>query len=483
MPSSTKMRLVLGFLSNCVSKVAATIIQLVQVPVFLHFWSVSLYGEWMIVNSIPAYLSFSNIGFGSVAGNEMTMMVARDDREGALRVFQSCWWLIASICAGILTLLSIGLYYLPITQKLRLSAISVSDTKWVIVLLGISVLLGQLEQLLQSAYRCVGRYPYGSLVKSFVSLAAFSCMIIPVIMGGGPRVTALAFATANLIGTALMCILARRDIPWLRYGWNHASIAEIRRLTGPAVAFMGFPIGNALNLQGTLIVIGYALGPAAVVIFGTARTVSRVALQMVQMVNTTFWPEMSMAFGQRNDALIRALHRRACQMALIIAVAVVAGAMTIGPWFLSHWTGGHVPPSRGLLSLLLLVVIFYSLWSTSSTLLTAINQHQRLATYYIFATGITCVFCYLLAWRYGLYGAAVSLLLSEVVMNLYVLPASLKIAQDTFPAFFASMWSYPQSLRLTILLARLKTLLPKLDLALRRFHRRKKQPSCPALEL
>ena len=91
MDSSTKRRLFLGFVSNWVGKLASTIIQLVQVPVFLHFWSVPLYGEWMIVNSIPAYLSFSNIGFGSVAGNEMTMMVARDDREGALRVFQSCW--------------------------------------------------------------------------------------------------------------------------------------------------------------------------------------------------------------------------------------------------------------------------------------------------------------------------------------------------------------------------------------------------------
>jgi hypothetical protein len=91
MDSSVKRRLTLGFISNWISRLASTIIQLVQVPVFLHFWSVPLYGEWMIVNSIPSYLSFSNIGFGTVAGNEMTMMVAREDRAGALRVFQSCW--------------------------------------------------------------------------------------------------------------------------------------------------------------------------------------------------------------------------------------------------------------------------------------------------------------------------------------------------------------------------------------------------------
>jgi O-antigen/teichoic acid export membrane protein len=219
---------------------------------------------------------------------------------------------------------------------------------------------------------------------------------------------------------------------------------------------MGFPIGIALNLQGTLIAVGYALGPIDVAIFASARTVSRVALQMVQMVNATFWPELSLAYGAKNVALTRTLHRRACQLALIIALFVVACMMMAGPYFLHHWTGGHVPPSRPLLAILLLVVVLYSLWSTSSTLAAATNQHQRLAAWYIVATGVTVLFTYLLAVRYGLYGAAGSLMISEVIMNLYVLPASLRIAHDTFPAFMASMVHYPPSLRPGVLLARLR---------------------------
>jgi O-antigen/teichoic acid export membrane protein len=284
-----------------------------------------------------------------------------------------------------------------------------------------------------------------------------------VALGGAERRTALVFSLANIAGTALLALFVRRDIPWIEFGWRHARFAEIKRLAGPAFAFMGFPIGNALNLQGTLMAVQYAMGPASVGVFGTARTVSRFALQMVQMVNTTFWPEMSIAFGQKNAALTRTLHRRACQMALIIAVIVVTGMMTVGPWFLSHWTGGHVPPSRGLLSLLLLVVVFYALWSTSSTLLAAINRHQRLAAWYIFATSITCGLCYLLARKYGLYGAAVSLLVSELVMNIYVLPASLRIAHDTFGEFLASMVHYPASLKLDVVLDRLRRSKPGLE--------------------
>src|SRR3982751_1240371 len=180
MDASTRRRLFFGFLSNWISKLAATIVQLVQVPVFLHFWSVPLYGEWMIVTAVPSYLNISNFGFGNVAGNEMTMMAARGDREGALRVFQSCWWLITIICTAFIALLGAVLYLFPTAQYLKLHAIGETDTKWIIFYLGCSVLLAQLEALLQSAYRCIGRYAYGSFIKSIFSLTAFGMMLVPV---------------------------------------------------------------------------------------------------------------------------------------------------------------------------------------------------------------------------------------------------------------------------------------------------------------
>jgi O-antigen/teichoic acid export membrane protein len=349
-----------------------------------------------------------------------------------------------------------GLYFLPATHLLKVTHISEADTKWVIFYLGLSVLLGQLEQLLQSAYRCIGRYPFGTALKTIFSLSAFAGMIVAVALGNGPRITALVFASINIIGTILLCILIRFDIPWLEFGWKYASFSEIRRLTPLAVAYMGFPIGNALNLSGALLVVGYALGPVAVVVFGTARTVSRVALQLVQMMNGTFEPEISIAYGAGNYELIRILLRRACQLALIVAAIVVVAMMTFGPWFLNHWTGGHVPPSRPLLSILLVTVIFYALWSTSSAIMTATNQHQRLAAYYLVGTSLTCFFCYFFARAWGLYGAAASLLISEIVMNLYVVPAALRIAHETLPDFLAGLLHYPQSLKPDVLLARLR---------------------------
>jgi len=456
MDSHTKRRLVWSFFSSTVARLSQTAFTLIQYPIFLHHWTMPLYGEWLVLNSIPNYLAFSNAGFGTVAGNDMTMMVAGGDRDSALRTFQSCWWLIVVICSTVTALLCTALYFLPVDRLLKIHNISETDTKWIVFYLAISILLAQLEQLLQSAYRSIGRYPYGAFVKSAMALAAFSCTMLSVAYGHGARTTALVYACGSIAGTIFLSFLVKHDIPWIEFGWRHASFAEVRRLTRPAFAFMGFPIGIALNMQGTLLAVSYALGPVSVVVFSAARTVSRGALQLVQMVNSTFEPELTISFGAKKIELTRSLHRRACQLALIVAVVVVTGVMTVGPYFLSHWTGGHVPPSRGLLAILLLVVVVYALWSTSSTLMTATNQHQKLAAVYVSASAITCVLCYVFARWKDLYGAAAALLISELIMNFYVLPDSLRIAQDTFPAFMASMLNYPQSLKPAALWARLR---------------------------
>jgi O-antigen/teichoic acid export membrane protein len=159
---------------------------------------------------------------------------------------------------------------------------------------------------------------------------------------------------------------------------------------------------------------------------------------------------------------VRTLHRRACQIALFISLGVVVVVAIFGPTILHKWTLGKVPSSPGLIGLLLIVVVFYALWSTSSTLVAAINLHERLAMVYTFATGVTVVLTYFAAKRYGLYGAAGSLLLSELIMDGYVLPSSLRISQDTWGGFLGALLHYPRSLRPAALVARLRRVRPEL---------------------
>ena len=323
------------------------------------------------------------------------------------------------------------------------SSISRHDTSVVILLLALSVLLSMQETLFQAAFRCVAKYAYGTFLKSLIQMASFLGVATVVLLHGSVVAAAESFCIVNAVGTFFLWVMLRRSVPWIRFGIAHARMATLRRLAAPSFAFMAFPVGNALNLQGMLLVVGHVLGPVAVVVFSTARTVSRSAVQFMQLISNSVWPEMSIAVGAGDFALARTLHRRSCQISIASGLGFVVALVAVGPFIWRHWTVHQIPTDTVLFDLLLLV-IFYALWNTSSVALTATNSHQRLAVVYLIATSVSLAIAWVLASFFGLRGVAVALIAGEIFMALNVLRNSLEFLGDTFGDFTRSMFSIPK---------------------------------------
>ena len=332
-PMSTrglKRRLIAGFGANTFSRLSTTLTQILSVPVFLTHWGTHLYGEWILLNAIPAYFGLSDVGFGSVAGNDMTMLAAAGNFDEALVVFQSVWVLTTVISSLMASCFDRSGLVHSFRQMAADQRAQPADVRLIIFLLGLAVLLGMQETLFQAAFRCVGKYPLGTMAKSLVVLAAFLSTMLGVGLHLSPVPVALLYVPDNAVGVFALWILLRREVPWIRFGIRHAQWSVIRRLTGPALSFMGFPLVNALNLQGILVVIGYVMGPIAVVTFNTARTISRSAAQGMNLINNSIWPEMSTAFGIGDIDVARKLHRRACQISLLLCLAHHPGSSVSG---------------------------------------------------------------------------------------------------------------------------------------------------------
>src|SRR5215472_3583119 len=191
--NSVKRRLIASFGANTFGRLVATLIQLVSVPIYLQHWGTHKYGEWILLSTIPSYFSLSDIGFGSVAGNEMTVVMAKQNISEALEIFQSVWVVTtsASSFAGLLLLACV--WFLPLDRWLHLHYLSGTESRMVVLFLGLSVLFSMQETLFQAAFRCVGQYAYGTTVKSCLMLGSFAVILIPLILGVQPSGVALCF--------------------------------------------------------------------------------------------------------------------------------------------------------------------------------------------------------------------------------------------------------------------------------------------------
>ncbi len=406
----------------------------------LRVWGPHLYGEWLLLSTIPAYLLLSDLGFGNVAGSDMTMRVNAGDRSGAIETFQSTTVLVLGISLLLGLLLCLGIFALPLHSMLHLTSMSQREMKIALLILCMNCLVILQWGVIISAFRCAGEYARGMLFVNLIRILEGGSFLALLVAHARPAQLALLMLIISVLGTTFLVIAQRRLIPWLPYGISQVSSARMRELARPAFAFMAFPAGSALSLQGTTIVVGLVLGPLGVAVFNPMRTLSRAVFQLTDAIKNSVWPELSAAYGQSNWVLARRLHRTSCQFSMLLALLASITLALFGPRLFELWTRGRVTMDVPTFYILLAAVLANSGWNASSAVPLAANRHQRLAATYLACTSASLILCWLLTAKLGLRGSAVALLACDTVMSFYVVRMSNRLVSDSTRAFASSMF-------------------------------------------
>lgn len=448
MSSTVFKRVLRGLTASAFGYGSNVVIQLFSLPIFLRYWGVGLYGEWLVLSAIPGYFVMSDIGFGSVAGNEMTMKVAAGDQKGALETFQSTWVFVSASSVIVAGTACAAVWLLPVGLWLNLSAISHSTAATVISILLLHVVISLQGSLVVAGYRCIGMYASITFWGNVTRVIESTGLLFSVSLGAAPSLAALVYLLLRMASFVSLRYYLRRRAPWIVFGVSHANRMTVRRLAAPAVAFMGFPAGNALSIQGMVTIVGVILGPVAVVTFSAMRTVCNAAKGVIAMINHTVWPELSMAFGAHDIRLARDLYRYACQASVWLALAAALVLALGGQLLIRIWTSGKVVMDPVFFHLMLLIIVANSVWSTSLVVPSAINRHQRVALYFVLsAAGSLFLAQFLLRWL-GLPGVAVSLLIIDGVMSVYTLRVSASLLQERPSDLLRSLFHVPSFWRL-----------------------------------
>jgi len=434
--TALRSRLFKGLGAQGYSQAVQVFIRLVEVPLLLRFWGAQLYGEWLMLAAIPAYLSVCDGGFAGAASREMSIRSGAGDRPGALAVFQSTWLLLL-IVSSVIGLLSVfAVYTAPLHGWLGFKEMGPATVRPVILILTTHVVSGFQGGLLYGGFWCEGRYAMGMVLYTTIQLMEFGGFAFAVLLGGGPVAAASGYLAGRLAGLVMMRLGLYRATPWLRFGWREAAAGEVKRLATPAFASLAFPLGNALNIQGLWLIVGLVLGPPMVVVVTVLRTLSRLAMQATSIINRVIEPEMARAYGGNRREEFRVLFNRSCQVALwLTAVLCIVLAVT-GEQVLGLWTRGKVAMDWPLYTFLLLAVAVNSVWYTALMAAYATNRHVHVAIVYSAVYGgLAFVLALLLLKVSGIAGAGLSILLTELAMASYALPKMLRLAGESFAAW------------------------------------------------
>lgn len=438
-----KEKLLRNLGANAYGQAITIAVQLLGMPIYLHYWGVALYGEWLVLSAIPAYLALSDIGFASVAANDMTMRVANGDRRGALKVYQSIWLFISGVSVLLGGILGLLIYAVPVHVKFSITHISDVQTQQLLIILMLYVLVGLQGGVLNAAFRAAGRYAYGTTLGNTIRLAEWVVSMVGLLLGGGVLAIGIIMLATRLLGLVLTWLVLMKQERWLSLGTQAASMLQVRHLLKPAVAFMAFPLGLALSLQGMVLIIGMTLGPAAVVVFSAYRTLSRLLVQVITMINQAVWPEISAAYGAKQIDLVQQIHRKSSRITFRVAFAAVALLGVMGEWIVGIWTRHAFEQNHVLFALLLATTLLNVLWQTSWVVLMATNQHQRIAIAFLVSATSGLLLSTLVVPSFGVSGAGLILGLVEFPMLYIAISSALQLLNDNWSGYLKSLFSRP----------------------------------------
>lgn len=432
MNETIRGRLRRGLGGQAFSQVVNLTFQFGSVPLFLHFWDKSLYGEWLILAAFPAYLVISNLGFTNATSYEVTMRISRDDTAGALRAFQTSWVFVTLISLGVAGLLLLGLALAPLASWFNMSELTDSDAAAVLALLLIQILFNIQTGLAAVGLMSAGQYGLQSYLTALTRLVSLVLIAGALVAGARPLGVAIVVASVEAVGFLVVAMFAHRHSSWLAYGVAHASRETWRQLAPPSLGFVGLTVANAIAIQGPIIVLGAILGPSAVAVFATLRMLARAVVLFANLAFTTVRPEIAIAYGRDDIDLVRRLNNRAIQFSAWLSVIAFVVLMVFGPAIVDFWTVGRIPVPRTLLGLLLIGGLSTVMWHGVATALYATNNNRAIATIYGIAAASGLAVLALVTPGLGINGAAAALAVAELAVVVLVMGRTMAFLDQRF---------------------------------------------------
>lgn len=412
--TSLRRRIASGTAASAASVGLLALAQIASVPILTTSWGLERYGIWIMLSTIPAYLALSDLGFAAAATSKMAAQFARNELDQMRCTFQSTWLLNTSL-SGLVVILAIGAAW-----SLLPHFPSFFNERKVFLILVIYSTLVMNSRVWLGAFRASHNYVLGTLLYDgwlpLENLVAISAAYL----GGDLVSSAVGMLSMRLLGSAIMWILLRQRLPWLSLNFGSASLKEMKGLAPPALGALAIPVALALNLQGSLLLAGLAISPAAAATLGAVRTVSRAAIQVVSVVNRATMPELAAAWAtKRSDVFYRIVAMNFASLATILLPAAAIFAV-FGRSIIQVWTHGAIDADAYFIWLMAIALPIHGYWYFALNLLLASNQHTKISLQLAILAGISLVPIFVMAKLLGINGIAATLVGFEVISAMLV---------------------------------------------------------------
>lgn len=412
--------------------------QILIVPFFLTLWGVEEYGDWILLTAIANIFGMTDAGLNSVTQNRFSIDYAQKKYETCRSLLTNNLLLIFFV--GILSLLGCitYLFFWNIKTGLGLHTVSEAIAQGVFLLMTLSVFIKMIGTVLDSIYRATSQAYKAILIGQINIILNLIAIISGIVIFHSMIYIAYMFVISDICIVLYKFIKIQSLFPYTPK-WKYHDTKLFKELLFPSLAFMGYPISNIMIYQGFTILVNKFLGVEAMLGYNTIRTLTSFVRKIINIIQSSIWPEYSIAYGKNDINRMRNLHRKAFSIAFPLTIIITIFIMIFGKTIYEIWTNNKIAFDYSLAFSFCFLTIIRNLWDTSNVVMIATNKHVQFCSYLFSSSILALVLSITLIQFYKDIEVFVySQLALDLLLCYHVIKRAMILTNDTASSFFYS---------------------------------------------
>ena len=399
---------------------ASIVSGLVVTPIVLDAIGTDAFGIWSFIGAVTIYLSVLDLGVGPSVVRFAAAARGRQTPEDTNAI--------ASL--GLALYGVIGLVTLPVGLVLAwlvpLLVDAPDDLVWparistflVVVSIAARFPLGLFNNLL------IGQQRFDlQNLANFLGTVLYAVLVALLVPNGGGLILlgALTLAT-TLLRLALPLAWLRSELPGLQLARRYLSGARLRELIAFSWSNFLVHVSNKVVFATDIVVVGIVLGPAAAALYAIPAKLFTMAFGLGSVGTSLLYPALAEHEGAGEEDRQRRLLLAGLRGGTAAAAFLALPMLLIPDLLIEGWVGDGYGDSSPVLVLLALVLLVHQpVYLMTQFLIARARQHE-IARVLVLAGVANVVLSVTLAATVGLWGVALSTLVTDLAVLAYAAP-------------------------------------------------------------
>ena len=426
--STTQRRILVGAFAGSLNTLVSAFVGVVLTAIAVRSLPKELSGVYFLCLNFSALILLADLGISPTLSREIAFALGSlQEKALKLRIVNligttvRMFIVTATAVLAVSVLLGILYFSQTVSSEYRQEAIK----GWLVFAFGsaLNVFAGSayagLYGLGQVSLERMGR-AVGQIVGLIVSLIAIAS-------GLGFFGLCLAWLIQGVTSCILGWALLIRHHPEISSSLSKFDPSVVKQLVRPSLSWAATSLGSYLIFNTANLIIGASLGPAAVSEFSLIARMGQFAQTFSLAIVMSASPHISKAFAMGNTEGLRQIIFRNLRFGMLSIIVLCGILVTIPQFILDAWVGpGHFAGYAVLLPYLVMTVLeTHHVIHASAVMATG---HLPFVPWAIGSGILTVIFCSILIKPLGLAGAALGIMIAQLMTNNWYAPfVSLKL--------------------------------------------------------